>query len=59
MGEGQADILAVEAGLEIRLGGGGPEGIQLCLDGGVRHLVEHIHRVQELVLLHIGLHRAM
>ena len=54
MGEIQADILAVEAGHKIRRGSCGPQSIQLRLDGGVRHLVEHVHRIQELVLLHIG-----
>ena len=53
MGEGQTDILAVKAGHEIGGGSRRPQGIQLRLDGGIGHLVQHIHRIQELVLLHV------
>ena len=54
-GEIQADVLAVEAGGEVGRGGRRAQGVQLGLDGRVGHLVEHVYRVEQLVLLHIGL----
>ena len=53
-GEGHADILAVVAGGVVRLGGGGPHGLQFRLDGGVRNVCQHGDGVQQLVLLYVG-----
>ena len=49
------NILAEEAGLLIRRGGGRPLCLNFPGNGGVCDTVQHLHRVQQFVLLHIDL----
>ena len=53
-GQGHVDILAVEACGVAGGGGVGAQLVQLGLDVGVCDVFQHGHRVQQLVLLHIG-----